>query len=112
MRRLKGETRSSITCADHNPRRSHHPDCGRTGKAADPEATAQNHARAEEATVQLDDILDEYDVRPQNRRVSTEAECDHLHVRYCHMHRSHREFLLRHEMLARRGCGVSNQTGT
>jgi hypothetical protein len=62
--------------------------------------------------VQLDDILDEDDVRPQDRRVSTEAECDHLHVRYCHMHRSHREFLLRHEMLARRGCGVSNQTGT
>ena len=59
--------------------------------------------------MQLDDILDEYDVRPQDRRVSTEAECDHLHVRYCHMHRSHREFLLRHEMLARRGCGVSNR---
>jgi hypothetical protein len=47
----EGETRSSITCADHNPRRSHHPDCGRTGKAADPEATAQNHARGSNCAV-------------------------------------------------------------
>lgn len=70
-------------------------------------------------TVQLEDILDEYDVRPQDRNVSAGAECDHLHVRYCHMHRSHREFLLRiaempqvHEILRGEAAASPTETGT
>lgn len=50
---------------------------------------------AGKTSVQLDDILDEYEVALRDRRISEAANCQQLHVRYCHMHRSHREFLLR-----------------
>lgn len=51
--------------------------------------------RGGKTSVQVDEILDEFEVRPRDRRVSIAADCEELHVRYCHLHRSHREFLTR-----------------